>query len=467
MRLAGSRILFLNWRCPWHPLAGGAEEYCWNIATRFASAGAEVTLVTARPRGLPGEEVRSGVRIRRRGGTWTVYLWTALFLVRNRQLFSAVIDCQNGIPFFAPLFVDKSVPVVLVIHHVHQDQFALHFNWLVSSLGRILESRISRLVYGHGSIVAVSPATRAEVRQRLKLKGPIYLVPNGITLPASADAASRSASPSVIYLGRLVAHKRLHALLEAVAALHERWPDLTVDIAGAGPSRGELEQLNERLGLQDVVRFLGWVADDERGRLLASAWMLVNPSVGEGWGLTVIEANAVGRPALACRVPGLVNSIAHGVNGWLVEDLNSMTSALDTALKTLSDEAERARFELRCRRWAAQFSWDRTAQRMAHLVLVSRQESPALIARHRPRDISDAATVVVLQATAGLDRLYEKLTPSDLWRVEGTTLRILLQGHDTTSAVSLLEQLGLSGSARVRVARNSDLLFGLDGSESN
>jgi glycosyl transferase family 4 len=191
MRLAGSRILFLNWRCPWHPLAGGAEEYCWNIATRFASAGAEVTLVTARPLGFPAEEVRSGVRIRRRGGTWTVYLWTALFLVCHRQRFSAVIDCQNGIPFFAPLFIDKSVPIVLVIHHVHQDQFALQFSWPVSSLGRILEGRISRLVYGHRSIVAVSPATRAEVRQRLKLKG-LRMLPRGRLRPPSSILADWS-----------------------------------------------------------------------------------------------------------------------------------------------------------------------------------------------------------------------------------------------------------------------------------
>src|SRR5690242_14945956 len=102
--LRGARLLFLNWRCPWHPLAGGAEGYCWNIATRFAAAGADVTLVTAHPPGLPRREEREGVRITRRGGTFTVYLWAAMFLLVHGGRFTAVLDCQNGIPFFSPLF---------------------------------------------------------------------------------------------------------------------------------------------------------------------------------------------------------------------------------------------------------------------------------------------------------------------------------------------------------------------------
>ncbi len=454
-------MLFLNWRCPWHPLAGGAEWYCWNIARRFASGGADVLLVTGSAPGLPRDEVRAGVTIRRRGGTYTVYLWAALFLLLRAGRFSAVVDCQNGIPFFAPLFLlGRRVALVLVVHHVHQDQFVMRFRWPISALGRLLESHVSRLVYGRTPIIAVSPGTRADVRRRLKLRGPIFVVPNGVRTPPTTGLPARSPAPSILYLGRLVAHKRLPLLLRAAAELRQRWPDLTVHVAGTGPARPSLERLTHQLGLQDVVRFWGWVTDEQRHHLLASAWLLVTPSAGEGWGLTVIEANAVGRPALAFRVPGLVSSISEGVNGWLVDAVGALPAAIDAALRELSDPAASARFEASCRRWAGQFSWERTAGRMADVVQTARLRLADRNGWHASSQTSDAATVVVLEVTEGLEQLSAKLVPTDLWTVEGNTLRILLQGHDAATAISSLERLGLSGRARVRVARRSELLLG-------
>jgi glycosyltransferase involved in cell wall biosynthesis len=464
--LAGRRVLFLNWRCPWHPLAGGAETYCWNVASQFAAVGAEVVMATARAPGLAADEERGGVRLRRRGGAYTLYLWTALFLLLHGGRFDAVIDCQNGIPFFAPVFLlRRRVPVVLVVHHVHQDQFLLRFRWPISAFGRLLESHVSRLVYGRTPIIAVSPGTRADVRRRLKLRGPIFVVPNGVHVPRMDRLPERSRTPSVVYLGRLVPHKRLHLLLRAAAELRRHWPGLRVDIVGVGPDRPYLERLAHELRLHGVVRFRGRVSDEERDRALASAWLLVTPSAGEGWGLTVIEANVAGRPALAFRVPGLVNSIREGINGWLVDAPDALPSALDAALRELSDPATSARFEASCRQWAVQFSWQRTARRMADVIRTTRQRlngEHEPLARVKP---SDTATVVVLEATEGLEQVVDKLVPSDLWSVDGNTLRILLQGHDAATAISSLEELGLRGRAWVRVARGTDLLLGVSEGE--
>jgi hypothetical protein len=262
-------------------------------------------------------------------------------------------------------------------------------------------------------------------------------------------------------LGRLVPHKRLPLLLEATAQIRGRWPGLEVRIVGAGPERRRLEDLSRRLSLEDVVRFVGWVPEEERARLLADSWLVVTPSAGEGWGLTVIEANSVGRPVLAFRVPGLVNSITEGVNGWLLDDIEELPAALEMRLGQLCDPQEMSRFDTRCRQWASRFTWERSAQRMADLVLGVRSTARS---DRRPRPSgrsSDVATVVVLESSTELDGFETRLIPSDLWRIEGRTLRVLLQGQDQAAAISALEELGLSGRAHVRVARTSDLLLGL------
>src|SRR5207237_4913108 len=115
---------------------------------------------------------------------------------------------------------------------------------------------------------------------------------------------------------------------------------LHVGIVGSGAERGRLEQLAQRLGVEGVVSFVGWVRDEERARLLAASWLMVTPSEREGWGLTVIEANAVGRPTLAFRAPGLVDSIADGVNGWLLDDPPELPEALAVRLRQLADPSE-------------------------------------------------------------------------------------------------------------------------------
>jgi glycosyltransferase involved in cell wall biosynthesis len=435
-------------------MAGGAERYVWEVATRFARAGAEVTLVTAGAPGLAAEEQRHDVQIRRRGGPFTVYAWAALFLLRNRHRLTAVIDGQNGIPFFAPVFLLKGkASVVLLIHHVHQEQFGARFRWPLSAVGRLLEGAVSRLVYGAHPIVAVSPSTRTEVRRKLRLRGPIYVVPNGMALETSPPPdAAVSSTPRIVYVGRLVAHKRVGLLLEAVAELQQDWPDLRLDIAGDGPARLGLERTAQRLGVRRMTRFHGRVTDVERARLLGEAWLMVTPSDGEGWGLTVTEANAAGCPALARRVPGLVDSIQQGVNGWLVEQGQTLAAGIDSALRVLAVPGERERYREACRLWASRFTWERTALRLADVLRSSADE--------RPGSTSDVATVVVLEASTGLEQVRESLRASDLWTIEGSTLRILFQGEDEGGAIAALQALGLSGRAAVRVARVPDLLFG-------
>jgi glycosyltransferase involved in cell wall biosynthesis len=460
--LAGTRMLFLNWRDPAHPLAGGAEVYCWEIARRFAAGGAEVTLLTSRPQGAPARAVIDGVRVHRRGGTYSLYAHAAAFLAANRRRFDAVVDCQNGIPFFSPLFVRRATSVVCVIHHVHQEQFGVHFSWPLRVLGRELEGRWSRFVYGRRPVAVVSPSTHAAVRATLGLRGPIFVVPNGAPPPARLDSHRRSPSPLIGCVGRLAAHKRMDLLVRAAVKLREGVPGLAIDIAGDGPDRPRLEKLSKDLGVDDVVRFLGHVSPERKERLLESAWLTVNPSMGEGWGLGVLEANAHGVPAVAFRVPGLRDSVRDGMTGWLVDPGDDLSTCVGRALATLSEPAEAHAWAVRCRAWAARFDWEESARRLASIIVADR----ALRWRRRSdrrRTMSDAACILELSAAPArrLQDLAGGLRRTDLCTVQGTTARIMLHGADERDVGAVLDRLGVDGAAfSVAPATGDDLLVG-------
>ncbi len=455
--LTGRRIVFLNWRDARHPQAGGAELFCHAVAERFAAAGAEVSLVTSRPPGAARREVLDGVDVRRGGGTFTVYPAALLWLALRRRRIDAIVDCQNGIPFFSPLAVSRRTAIVCVFHHVHQEQFVRHFGWPLSRIGQLLEGPVSRRVYGRLPLAAVSPSTRADVRRTLGLRGPLHVVPNGMEVRDGRALGERSPAPRIVCVGRLVPHKRLELLIDATPRLLRAFPTLTVELVGDGPDRERLAARVAELGLGEVVTLHGRVPDEVRDRLLASAWLTVNPSAQEGWGLSVLEANACGVPAVAFRVPGLRDAVRHEVTGWLVDEGADLAPAVASALARLADPVDGRAYAERCRRWAAGFSWDSTAERLAGVVLAELDRLPRAAHGERRR-VSDLVirADVPGSALASVDAGVRRRT--DVWRFDEHGVSALLYGADEAGARLALARAGLAGEARVAVARPIDLL---------
>jgi glycosyltransferase involved in cell wall biosynthesis len=458
-QLAGSRILFLNWRDLGNPAAGGAEVYTEQIARRFARAGALLTLFTSTYDNAPPHDWANGYLVVREGGRFGVYRAAARHLRKNRHQYDAVVDFQNGIPFFAPLWTPASTPVVCVVHHVHQAQFDLYFRWPLNHVGRYLEGRATRRVYRGRPFVAVSTSTRAEMRRQLGLRGPVHIVPNGIpALPPSQ--ASRSATPAIAVVTRLVPHKQLHLLVQAVPDLLRRWPDLRVDIAGTGPDRDRLVALVRQLGLERAVTLPGWVSDQDKADLLSRAWLTVAPSLAEGWGLTVLEANSLGVPAVAYDVPGLRDAVRAGRTGWLAPAGSDLAVPLARALDELGDPARAAVFAAQARGWAARFSWDASAQRLAHALLaemryrelggasVRQTIDLATVASWPPGDLDDAE-----------QRLRKGLRLTDAISRDQNGLYVLLTGCDEVGAARALQRAQVS-PARLRLATTSWVLSG-------
>jgi glycosyltransferase involved in cell wall biosynthesis len=167
----------------------------------------------------------------------------------------------------------------------------------------------------------------------------------------------------VTYLGRIERYKRLDVMLKAVAPLVSRYPELEIAVIGRGRDRERIERLAQQLGLSSRTRFLGFVDDDERDRWLAESRVCVCASEKEGWGLTVIEANAVGTPVVASDAPGLRDSVRDGDTGWLVPTGDAAAFGARIAALLAADEAAEA-MARRGVEWSRRFDWDTSAREM-------------------------------------------------------------------------------------------------------
>ncbi|QFZ20192.1 glycosyltransferase family 4 protein [Saccharothrix syringae] len=453
--LRGRSVLVLNWRDVRHPRAGGAELYAHQVARRWAAAGVRVTWLTSRPPGTPAREVVDGVQVLRRGGTFSVYAAVAAALLRHGRLFDAVLDCQNGIPFFAPAFAPRTTPVVQVVHHVHQEQFDAHFSRPVAVLGRFLEGPASRRVYGDRALAVVSPSTRRDVRTRLGLRGPAFIVPNGNEPPVDRSGP-RDPDPTVVVVGRLVAHKRLDRLLRALPDVLPAVPGLRVSVVGDGPERRRLELLAGELGLRRAVRFHGRLPDAERDELVRRAWLTTSTSQGEGWGCTVLEANRFGVPCLAVAAAGIDDSVRHDGTGWLVPDPAALAPALVDALTRLADDAVAARLSDRCRAWASAFTWDRSAELLAGVLAA---EGRRLAAPRPDRRAARADLVTAVRFRVPRDVPPPRGRLTDQVRVDGEHGTALLHGCDEVDAEAVLARWRVE-PVSIELAREEQLLTG-------
>jgi glycosyltransferase involved in cell wall biosynthesis len=386
--LSGARIAVANWRDPWHPQAGGAERYAWEMACGLAGTGAAVRFLTARAPGQARRERRDGIEIVRMGGTFTVYPMVAAWLLAHRRSFDLVLDCQNGIPFFTPCVLPRQVPVLCVMHHVHSVQFGVHFPWPMAQAGRLLEGPAARLAYRRHACVAVSPSTVTAMRERLRWTGDIYLIPNGAPDPAARPPGpappavppepappavppepAGSAGPErarLVWVGRLVAHKRAELILPVAERL--RASGITIDVVGRGPGAPQLADNIAARGLAGTVRLRGFVPEEARQAIVAGSLLQLNTSLGEGWGLCVLEAAALGVPTVAYDVDGLRDAVRDRQTGWLVRDGERMEDVTQRAVRELDDPVRRAAVAAACREWAAQLGWELAVARMAALV---------------------------------------------------------------------------------------------------
>lgn len=337
------RIVFLARRDLGNPAAGGSELLIDRIAQGLTAHGHQVTLLCG------GPAANRDYRVVSAGGDAGHFLRAKRAFRRQVGDCDLLVEVSNGLPYLAPLW--HRGPTLCLVNHVHTDLWGMRYPAPAARVGRKLEHWALAGTHKKNLMVAVSGSTANALRDLGVPGDQIRIVHNGVE-PASA-VTPKSPEPLFLAVGRLVEYKRIDLLLR----LWERVRPVTggrLVIVGDGPERGRLEAMAGR-----GVTFTGHVSEAEKHRLLCESWMLLHPSLIEGWGLVVMEAAARGTPAVGFDIPGLRDSIVDGVTGRLAQGESSFAAAWCSL--SLSTERREAMGQAAIQR-AGSFGWDRTVQ---------------------------------------------------------------------------------------------------------
>jgi glycosyltransferase involved in cell wall biosynthesis len=282
---------------------------------------------------------------------------------------------------------NAKAPFIQTVHGVLADEYV---QTLVSGslslrerLANLLMWRLSRLegesARNANLVIAVSHNSAGKAAQFYDVdKSKVRVVPNGVDTKRfkpneDGEVLKRRLGlvdkHVVLFVGRLIPRKGLLFLFEAAKRVVKERDNAIFVIVGNGPLRSSLTSHLVRLGFSRNFLFLGDVKEKMLPNLYACADVFALPSVQEGQGIALLEAQASGKPVVAFKVGGVKEAVSDGNSGFLVERGNSEGLA-EAILRLLSNPALRQRMGAKGREFVLHnFTWDLCAERMLRVYL--------------------------------------------------------------------------------------------------
>jgi phosphatidylinositol alpha-mannosyltransferase len=195
-------------------------------------------------------------------------------------------------PFLAQKIINRAESHTAIIGTFHVAPGSVLSDWG----GHILKIMYGRSLNKFDQIISVSPAAADYAKTAFGIHTAIS--PNVIDMEKFTSAKKTKiskANKSILFFGRLVKRKGAHELINAFKILAEHDSDVELIIGGTGPEKNNLEQYVTNLQLQDKIKFLGFIEEEDKADLLASADIVCFPSLGgESFGIVLLEAMAAG-----------------------------------------------------------------------------------------------------------------------------------------------------------------------------
>ncbi len=369
------RVCLVNFFFP--PWRGGAETYTWSLARQLVLRGHDVEVFCASNPRKPGDYNVDGVKLTCLPVTGWLYGTPIMARLPQRLLQVKADVVHSGFPSpynaFSSALASRisGVPSVLTWHNDLPSVTATA-KALVCTHDRIVLPMYIRVFK---RIISTSNRYAESSLILKKYVDKLTIVPNGVDCrrfhPDIDSSLTRQklklrSEKVILFVGALSKwhnYKGLDTLINAIALMKKAQRDIVLVIVGDGALRPAYEELAWKLNLTDRVIFAGDVSDDELPSFYATSDMMILPSKdrSEGFGLTILEANACGKPAIGSNVGGIPDVIQNEFNGLLVppNDPQALSSAIALLIE---NESLRGEMGKNGRTHAEQHDWSRVAE---------------------------------------------------------------------------------------------------------
>jgi glycogen(starch) synthase len=362
-RHATMRLMY--WTPLFSPDIGGIETLSAILLPRLQESGHKIVVVTSHGSHLvPDESNFHGIPVYRfhfrsvvqKGNPREVALLRRQIAALKKSFQPEVVHLHVSDPSgYFHLSTAQTYPAATLV--------TFHQSWKIFGLAGGPDTLVGKLLRQSDWVTAVSRTILEEVRAfDPDIRGRSSVIYNGLAAPSLKPAPLPFDPPCILYLGRLVAAKRVELALEAFAKVVKGFPVVRLVIAGDGIERTRLEEQAAALQLQERVEFRGLVEPENVPELLNQATLLLMASPYEGFPLAALEAMQMGRPVVTTAGGGVSEAVIDGQTGLVTPSEDSR--ALAEAVCFLLEHPDRAKEmgEAGRRRQLEMFSLENTAR---------------------------------------------------------------------------------------------------------
>jgi len=345
------------------PSEGGIESVVEGLSRALQQKGHTVQVATLRSLfatgGMaPARSVEAGLAVRRMrhwGPRRYPMAPAALAEIRGYDLVH-IHAIDFFVDYLSLLRLLHRIPLVVSTHGG-----IFHTQW-ASRFKQMYFSTVTRMSLGGvGAVVCVSQQDREKFEEIVSPRR-IRLIENGANIDRFWSLKKRVEPGLMLGISRLAENKRVHKVLEAMAPLKDRYPQMRLEWVGADFSglRASLERRAVELGLGGRVCFRGATSREELYGLMERAHMFVSASAYEGFGLSTIEAMSAATVPVVTAVGAHPDVIENGVSGLLTDaDATELTEYIEQVLMMSAERA--AAMGEAARAATRRFSWTEIA----------------------------------------------------------------------------------------------------------
>ncbi|MEH7390430.1 glycosyltransferase family 4 protein [Bacillus sp. JJ1474] len=375
------RILILSWEYPPH-LVGGLSRHVQGLADCLQTMDYEVHVITSNPNEAAEEEMNERVRIHRVipfnqqdedflswiGGLNLAMLNKALEIDKIYRF--NLIHAHDWLVGASAIVLRNTLRIPLIAT-IHATEYGRN-KGIHTELQKFIHEKEQQSIIQADTVIVCSEYMKRELNQvfRLRNEKKLHIISNGTAanthvkdgLKALEVMPIQKNKRLIFSIGRIVKEKGFDTIIEAAQKMQRQFPDVYFIVAGKGPLLDKYQRMVDRLQLQNLLFFVGYVSDEQRTALLNLCRMAVFPSRYEPFGIVALEAMQAGKPTIVSNTGGLKEIVQHKRSGMLMKP-GCSDSLIEQIKYLLENESHAEQIGLSGKkRVETIFSWERVAE---------------------------------------------------------------------------------------------------------